>query len=155
MADIFDGRLEEYKALRSKAAEMVKRLDDLERNAIVACSAIFVFGISNYTWSNTISKSVIFFLPFVVACFGAVKYLGQAGYLSELNRYVAHIEPEIMGRSGWLTAYYSLPGATLLEPPIKGEEHFKWYRIVTWLALLGLTLTLGILLAIYWQPPRK
>src|SRR5436305_12527915 len=92
-----DGRLEEYKILRAKAQEMVKRLDDLERNVILACSAIFVYAVSTQ-WPNPVSRRVIYFLPFALSVIGWIKYVGLAKYLGQLNKYTASIEKEVLGR---------------------------------------------------------
>ena len=148
MSDQTDGRLEEYKILRIKAQEMVKRLDDLERNAIIACSAIFVFSVSTH-WPNPIAKEVLYFLPTALSWFGFLKYWGLASYLGEVNRYAAHIEPEVLGRPGWLTAYYSESAAKVLDPPLQGEGHFASFRMATWIVLSILTPILGTLLTLY------
>src|ERR1700761_7412632 len=104
MTTDFDARLEEYKSLRMKALDLIKRLDDLERNTILACTAIFVFGT---TQAAPHMKHFLFALPTFVSAVAFVKYWGLADYLLQVNTYAASIEQELLGRDGWLTAYYS------------------------------------------------
>lgn len=141
---LWQGQFEEYKMLRTKALEMVKRLDELERNTAVACSAIYVFALSNQAATGKLAKLVLFGLPFLVALFGAIKYRGLSGYLREVNNYAASLEMTVIGHESWLTYYYST------RAPKKGENYFRRFRIGTWAALIFICFSLSALLC-FWE----
>jgi hypothetical protein len=139
----WEGQFEEYKILRSKAQELVKRLDELERNTAVACSAIFVFALSNQAASSTLAKLILFILPSLVAGFGYFKYLGLSGYLRDVNDYAANLENAVIGHDSWLKYYYSTRAARC------GEYYFRRFRRGTWAALICLCVVLSTILCIF------
>jgi hypothetical protein len=116
----------EYKNLRARAHELVRRIDQLERNVVVACSAVFVFSVSSLNASSAIAKTALYVLPPLISVLGLLRYVGLTQYLKEVNSYTVTLEAKLGGSPGWLTHYYAN------SPDHKGERYFSVFRIVVW-----------------------
>ena len=125
-----DFLLEEYKMLRNKAQETIRRIEELERNVIVASSAIFVFSVGQTQTLNKYQSLVIFLLPLFVSIAGFMRYAGLALYVREVNQYTEGLEKQLAGeKGGWLTYYYSK------DRPISDRQYqhyrrFIWYCVI-------------------------
>jgi hypothetical protein len=137
-----DFQLEEYKMLRSKAQETISRIEDLERNVIVASSAIFVFSVGSFQAKSKYQSLVILLLPLCVSLVGFFRYKGFASYVREINDYTIGLEKQLAGeKGGWLTYYYSE------DRPIR-DERYQQYRKSVWYAVIVFNLLAGMGLAI-------
>jgi hypothetical protein len=123
-----DFRLEEYKMLRTKAQDLTRRIEELERNVVIACSAIFVFAVVTFETDHKYERLILFFLPFCVSVLGFVRYKGLAFYMKDVNSYTARVEIEL-GGGGWLTHYYS-------EDRARTDDHYRQYREAIWYAII-------------------
>lgn len=130
-------RIEEYKMLREKSLDAIKRMDQLERDVIISCGAIFVFSVSSFKPADSYSRALIMFLPFLISLLGYFRYKGLSLYLKTVNAYTAKIEPELFGGTGWLTYYYS----ELLQH--KRADKWDNYRRIIWYSIMVFNLLAG------------
>jgi hypothetical protein len=135
--------LEEYKILRERASDMVRRIDQLERNVVIACSAIFVFALSGLKLDEPVPRWILYFMPLFVSAIGVYKYTGLSRYLRELNQYVAEIELKLNGgEPAWLNRYYNNSNNNF------GNSHFRRYRVHLWTSILIFNSVIGLVLSI-------
>lgn len=143
MTESFD--IIEYKDLREKAKDIVRRMDELERNVVIACSAIFVFSISTFQTDETYSRYLLFLLPVFVSLIGYARYWGLSRYLLEVNTYCAVLEKRLRkGEPGWLSKYYESEG--------RGDLYFKRFRRHLWHIVLVFNAIIGLWLVIFDKP---
>ena len=55
--------LEEYKMLRTKAQELIRRIEELERNVVITCGAIFVFSVVTFKTQHEFQRLLLNVLP--------------------------------------------------------------------------------------------
>jgi hypothetical protein len=132
--------LEEYKMLRTKAQDVTRRIEELERNVVVACSAIFVFSVApSFKFEHGYQFLILFFLPLCVSLVGFVRYKGLALYMKEINGYAAGLESQLGGDPGWLNYYYSK------DRPYT-DDHYRRFREAIWYAIIGFNFLAGAVL---------
>jgi hypothetical protein len=132
---------EEYKMLRTKAQDMTRRIEELERNVIVACSAIFVFAVATFKPHNSRETLILYFLPLCVSLVGFLRYKGLAHYMREINEYTQGLETKLGGAgAGWLNYYYSP------DRP-RTDDHYRQYRVSIWYATIVFNILAGAILA--------
>jgi hypothetical protein len=138
MADDF--LLEEYKMLRTKSQDIIRRVEDLERNVVIACSAIFVFSVGTFKPEYKWQSLILFILPLCVSLVGFVRYKGLAFYARDVNKYTVIVEEKLAGKQGgWLTYYYS-PDRQHTDKYYQRYRSSIWYAIILFNALAGLVL---------------
>jgi hypothetical protein len=134
--------LAEYKMLRDKAQDVIRRIEELERNVIIACSAIFVFSNANFKSDNKYQNMLLFSLPFFLSLIGFYRYKGFTLYLREINEYTMRLEEKLNdGKPGWLSYYYS-------NDRHYTDKHYKSYRIWIWYAVVTFNVVAGLSLAV-------
>jgi hypothetical protein len=135
-----DFQLEEYKMLRTKAQDVIGRIEQLERNVVLASSAIFVFSLATFVPKTNYQSLIIYFLPLGVSLVGLVRLNRLEWYLREINRYTEERLERSLSKEkgGWLKYYYSELGSS--------ERSRRSYRLV-WFFVVLFNLAAGTLLA--------
>ena len=138
-----DFLLEEYRILRSKSQETTHRIDELERNVIVACSAIFVFSVSTFKTEHKWQSLILFILPLCVSIVGFLRYGGLVRKMREADEYTVSLEKKLAGSDGgWLTCYYYPKGRPSTDKLYRSKSDLIWR------AIMGFSLAAGVVLAV-------
>jgi hypothetical protein len=137
-----DFLLEEYRILRSKSQETTHRIDELERNVIVACSAIFVFSVGTFKTEHKWQSLILFILPLCVSIVGFLRYSGLVHKAKEADDYTVLIEKKLAGSDGgWLTYYYS-------QDRPRSDEQYQRNRDLIWWAIMLFNVIAGLALVV-------
>ena len=134
--------LEEYKMLRGRTRYVLERLERLEQNVLIACSAIYVFALSEFRPTDHEQRAIVYLLPSIVSIFGFFRYYALSGYLKEINYYTMELERKTEGL-GWLNHYYSQ----------KKLDVYYESRVWVWVFLVLLNLLAAIILI--WPPSSR
>jgi hypothetical protein len=141
MAETF--RLEEYKMLRTKSQTIINRVEDLERNVVLFCGAVFAFAVgTSFTPTYKYQSLILYVLPLAVSIVAWVRYRGLILYMTEVNNYTIAVERELGGeKAGWLDYYYS-------PDRQRTDAKYQQYRTVIWLAIIAFNAVAALGLAI-------
>ena len=122
-------RLEEYKLLRDKSKAILDRVDNLERNLVLFCGAVFTFAVG-FRADYKFQSVLLYVLPFAVSLAAWRRYKGMLRYMKEVNNYTMKLEEELGGeKGGWLRYYYALEGN-------RSDDEFQKYRAVLWKSII-------------------
>jgi Ca2+/Na+ antiporter len=141
---------EEYKMLATKEHHATRRIEELERNVVIACSAIYVFSLVTFRSQQKIHIIILFSLPFLVSLVGFYRYWGLARYVEEIDHYALKLERELSsGVYGWLSYYYECPLYDAKDHhgfPRRSDGYFRRHRDFAWYAIMFVNFVAGIIL---------
>jgi hypothetical protein len=136
--------LEEYKMLRSKSQETIHRIDELERNVIVACSAIFVFSVGTFKTEHKWQSLILFILPLCVSIVGFLRYGGLVRKMREADDYTVLLERKLAGSNGGWFAYYYSEDRAYTDKQYRRRRDLIWWAIMFFNVIAGAALVVPL-----------